>query len=484
MRRREVDFVENVAGAEELAKQKQMALALCPPQDTKSEGQQRQFFIPPMKPPGRASSSFSHGGFPRTRESLISKAQRDALTVSAFGFGTTRHGQPDKSAAAVQDGFSTAAGQTDGIVVSQSEKESVRFHLCVSALSEGCVATFIHLFELSHRDPVCVDELAQTHFTVPDDRLEWVKNQLSAIEVLRRQSEFHNVYERCQALADYFEAERDHDEAAWHYETALRFAMESLDRPLEQKVRGVYAAFFERRKQFRKALTLYEAMYKLALALEDEKTALEANCHVMRTCNALGEELKRTSPEEAKRFFDRAVAIAKNIGSARDEAAGFHALGLICEQLGDLQQALQYQQSFLDVSQRKGLIENERKAALVVASLQERMQLSSEAMQSLKQALAVSSETGDLEGVCHATMQLGQACKSNGDEEMALHYFRANFEAACRQCNQDLLDQARVALGFALGENYFKHAGGGRGYVPIVCYDVKAQLEWMSKGVL
>ncbi|RNF27747.1 intraflagellar transport protein IFT88 [Trypanosoma conorhini] len=105
-------------------------------------------------------------------------------------------------------------------------------------------------------------------------------------------------------------------------------------------------------------------------------------------------------------------------------------------------------------------------------------------MQSLRRALSLSSETGDMEGICHATMQLGQACKSNGDEEMALQYFRANFQAACRQQNQDLEDQARVALGFALGEHYFKHAGGGRGYVPIVCYDVKAQLEWMSKGVL
>ncbi|KEG07711.1 putative intraflagellar transport protein IFT88 [Trypanosoma grayi] len=110
--------------------------------------------------------------------------------------------------------------------------------------------------------------------------------------------------------------------------------------------------------------------------------------------------------------------------------------------------------------------------------------MGAEAMASLQRALRLSQSTGDMEGVCHATMQLGQACKSNGEEEKALEYFRATFQAACQQRNQDLEDQARVALGFALGEHYFTHAGKGRGYVPIVCYDVKAQLEWMSKGVL
>ncbi|KEG05268.1 putative intraflagellar transport protein IFT88, partial [Trypanosoma grayi] len=194
-----------------------------PVKEDQQQKQQGQLVLAPTKPPPRVGHNAISLRPARPRESLISKSQRDALTVSAFGFGTTRHGQPDQSAESVKNGLATAAGDIGSIVVSQSEKDSLRFHLCVDALAEGCITTFIHLFRLSHRDPVCVDQLAQTHFTIPDASLRWVRDQLAAVEVLRRQSEFRDVYERCRALAEYFEGERDYAEAACHYDTALRY---------------------------------------------------------------------------------------------------------------------------------------------------------------------------------------------------------------------------------------------------------------------
>lgn len=420
------------------------------------------------------------------RDSLISQQQRDALVVSSFGIGTTRHGQPDNTTSSIKDGFSTAAGGGNcaSVVVAQSEKDSVRFHLCVDALAEGCVNTFIHLFHLSHRDPVCVDQLAQTLFTIPDEKLVWVKSQLAAVEVLRRQSEFRDVCERCQLLADYFESERDCDEAAWHYDVALRIAMESLDRPLEQEVRLSFGAFFERHKQLRKAIALFEEVYHLAMALNDVETAVEANYRLIRTYLSLSAELKDTNPKEAISFLERALDMSQRVKSAKDEADSLHALGNIYESMGDFRRALEYQKRFFEVARAANLVEREKRASLCVASMQERMNMTDEAVHSLQCALELSEKAADIEGVYRATMQLGQAYDSSGDHEKALMSYRANFGAARKLNNSDLTDQARVALGFALGEHYLKHAGGGRGYVPIVCDDVKAQLEWMSNGIL
>lgn len=50
--------------------------------------------------------------------------------------------------------------------VARSEKDSAVFHLCMEALHEGCVLTYVHLFNLAHRPPLCVDALAQRYFTL------------------------------------------------------------------------------------------------------------------------------------------------------------------------------------------------------------------------------------------------------------------------------------------------------------------------------
>ncbi|KAG8347953.1 hypothetical protein TRVL_01223 [Trypanosoma vivax] len=443
-----------------------------------------QLILAPVKPPVRADGGPLVIRQKPRRESLITQQQRDALVVSSFGIGTTRHGQPDQSAASVKSGLATAAGSALDVVIAQTEKNSLRFHLCVDTLSEGCVNSFIRLFHLSHRKPVCVDQLAQTLFTIPDDKLTWVKEQLAAVEVLRRQSEFQEVCDRCQLLADYFESERDYEEAAWHYETAQRFASESLDHSLEQKVRVAFGAFFERRRQFAKAVAIYDRMYRVAVAVKDDERANQASHHLIRTLMLLSRELKSDNPEEAMQHLVRALEVARRVCSVRDEAAILHALGNICEQMGNLLKAMEYQKAFFEAAKRAGLPKSEQRASLCVASLQERLCMNTEAMDSLQRALELSKENNDLEGVCRATMQLGEAFKNSGDQQQALGNFRANFEAASKLKNRDMVDQARVALGFALGEHYLKEAGGGRGYVSIVCEDVEAQLEWLSKGIL
>nr|CCC89684.1 unnamed protein product [Trypanosoma congolense IL3000] len=456
-------------------------LVIGPPWNEKAK--ENQMALVPVRPsyPVRLSQRLRH-----RNDSLITQRQRDTLVVSSFGIGTTQHGQVDRCANMIKDGLSTAAGSAtcESIVMAQSEKDSVRFHLCIDALGEGCVNTFIHLFHLSHRDPVCVDQLAQTLFTIPDDKLKWVKEQLAAVEVLRRQSEFREVFERCRLLADYFESERDYEEAAWHYDVGLRYAMESLDRSLEQEVRLAFGAFFERRKQLRKTIFHYEEVYHLALSLNDTKVAAEASCHLTHAYLEVGLELKTSDPRMAIQFLLRSLEMSRRRRSAEDEAESLRALGSVYEHMGNLNEALRYQKMFLEVSKGAKLLDKERHASLCIANIQERLHMVDEAVESLKCALQLAEEAEDLEGIYRATLQLGQAYDSSGGYEQALGSYRANFDVARRLNDSNLTDQARVALGFALGENYLKNAGGGRGYVPIVCEDVEAQLQWMSKGVL
>ncbi|KAG5502926.1 hypothetical protein JKF63_04699 [Porcisia hertigi] len=370
------------------------------------------------------------------------------------------------------------------VVVIGAERDSVPFRLCCEALAEGCVQTYMHLFDLAHRDPVCVDTLSRKFFSIPDDRLAWVQQQLSAVETLRRQSEFASVLTHCHQLANYFESEGDYAEAQWCHSTALQYMTESLDRTLEQKARKAYAMFQERQGHLEEAAALYGAMYSLAVALRDEAAMYLASCCLFRVHQALGDAVKFHDPVTAARHYAKAAEAAERSKSGYDEGAAYSALGDVSEARGDLPLALRYQRNYRTVAQVHELKEQECHATLRVADLAERLGLKIEASTTLQDALRLAKELGAPRELCIATMQLGEAYRSRGQEDCALQCFDESFAAAIETGDQELIDAARIAMGFARGDYYLTHAYGGKGYLHLVCSDIRAQLAWMSSGTL
>ncbi|KPA79711.1 hypothetical protein ABB37_05474 [Leptomonas pyrrhocoris] len=445
----------------------------------------------------------------RANPSLISPAQKANLQAPAFGF-RAQQGRPiaggatatatTKAEKGAGGNASTSAamriakkgalhtkGADDAVnpvVAAGPERDSVAFRLCCEALSEGCVQTYMHLFQLAHRDPVCVDTLAHTYFSVPDDRLAWVQQQLSAVEVLRRQSEFAQVLALCKQLADYFEGERDYAEATWFYETALQYTMESLDRALEHEARQAYAGYEERRGNLEAAAVLYEAMYRQSLALRDAAGVRTASQCLVRIYQALGNAKKNSDPVAAAAFFGKVRLAAEREKNAVDECAAYSALGDVSEARGDFPRALAYSRSYRAVAQREELKPQECRATLRVADLEERLGLKLEASVTLQEALVLAKELGEPRQLCHATLQLGEAYRARGLDAEALQCFDESFAAAVETGLQELIDKVRIAMGFARGDHSLAHAYHGEGYLKLVCTDIRAQLAWMSGGTL
>lgn len=369
-------------------------------------------------------------------------------------------------------------------VVTKSERESERFHLCVEAISQGCVQTYIHLYGLLHRPPVCVDELSQKHFAIPKDKMEWVQRNMCAIEAMRRQSEFRPLFEKCVQLADYFESERDLEEAIWHYEAGLRYAMESLDKTLIRDVRYAFGQFYERIGRLRNACDMYGSMFDAARALKDETAAVETCVDLVRVFQALGDEARGSDQELAKTYYERSAKFARQSKIGLQEATAYSALGEIHEQMQNLDNALKYNKEWSSVARREEMRLDECRAELKTASLEERLNHNDKAIVSLDRALDLAKELEDDARVCRAMMQLGEVHRGEGHSEEAMKCFKESFAAARQSGVSTLIDSSRVAMGFAIGEFYFTHAGNNRGYLPIVCDDIVAQLHWMSKGEL
>lgn len=368
---------------------------------------------------------------------------------------------------------------------SSGRKNSVRFDVCIDTLMRGCVGAFVQLFAVSHRDPICVDELAQTMFSVPENRLQWVQEYLISVELKRRKSDYRGAFEDSMKLAAYFEESWDYELAAKHHEQGLQICLDSLDRQLEGDAHGSFGHFYERRGRLHEATAQHETRLKLSEVVGDGK-AKESACHdLIRVYLALGEKLQNDGkPGEAKAHFEKAVNVSKLCGDSVSEAQAYQRLGNVTVLLGDLQRALDYQKRFLVVSREARNVHGESQASLRVAQLQEQLGQTSDAIASLKNALQLAEQTNDLHAICDACRQLGQAYKAVGESVKSVHYFRESFRVARDIGDQRLVNRARVAIGFALGEHYFANAGGNKGFIGVVVNDIAAQLEWMSGGVL
>ena len=385
------------------------------------------------------------------------------------------------------DGVSAADGGTlSGTVASSTGvKNSVKFDVCIDTLMKGCVNAFVQAFSLSHRDPVCIDELAQTFFSIPDSRLPWVQEYLMSVEIKRRKSDFRGALDDSLKLAQYFEEVRDHEQAAKHHRIALQHCADSLNRQLEGEAHEAFGLFLERRKNISEAILHHETRLRLAEVSGDAPAKLIACKNLVRVYLLRGEELQIASQmNDAKLQYEKAVGVAKSCGDAASEAQAYAALGNVTVLLGDLQKALDYQKRFLVVSREAKSVHGESAASLKVAQLQEQLGQTSEAVSSLKSALTLAEQTDDLRSICEACHQLGKAYKTMGDSMKSVHYFRESFRVARDIGETQLVNSSRVALGFALGEHYFAAASGNKGFVSVVCNDMPAQLDWLGGGVL
>lgn len=375
---------------------------------------------------------------------------------------------------------------------------NVKFNICIESLMNGCVETFTQLFRLAHRPPVCVDELSQTMFSIPDAALPWLLDRLSAAELLRRQRSFRAVFQVLAEISQYFERNGDKEEAVKHLHNALEATAESLDVELHGEALEATAALHERLGQFTDSLRFFEQRFKLcevdpgaasdgASGNSSNRAAIatrnKAAQNIIRLCNLRGSgALQHQRYDEAKGFYERSVAVARLIEDTDAEAAAYSALGEVNVVVGDLKKALEYQQRFLSLSRLRRDGKGESSAALSVAQLQRSLGDNDASISSFRKALEAADAAQDLHALCSATRQLGEAYRSAGDKTLAAHYLNQHFRVARDVGAPETVESARYALGFALAEHHMENADSRQGYLQMLHQDMPALLEWMSNG--
>lgn len=388
-----------------------------------------------------------------------------------------------------KNGAGDASGPAQQVSASSSlgGAHSVAFDVCVQSLMSGCVNSFVSIFTLSHRPPVCVDELAQVMFSVPDDRLPWCLERLMSAELQRRRSQFRAVLDEHYQLADYFESCGDKQLAIRHHLHALQHASESSDAALEIEAHSRAASMYERQKMLGEATVHYETRLRLCELTGDAAARSEASRPLIKVLLARGHDaMKEQQFESAKQLFEVAVNAAKAVGDVAGEADAYAALGNVTVVLGDMRKALDYQRRFLVVARESKNTVAESAASLEVAKLQDALGQSTEAIESLKSALCVAEEANDLRSINEACRLLGEAYRRqpNGLTK-AVHYLREHFRASRDLGDTAILESARISLGMALGEHHFAASSGAAsssGFLGVCVDDLPTLLEWLGAG--
>eukprot|EP01062_Namystynia_karyoxenos_P074482 TRINITY_DN7139_c0_g1_i1.p1 TRINITY_DN7139_c0_g1~~TRINITY_DN7139_c0_g1_i1.p1 ORF type:complete len:437 (+),score=185.10 TRINITY_DN7139_c0_g1_i1:112-1311(+) len=361
---------------------------------------------------------------------------------------------------------------------------SLAQRLCVHLLMRGCLHSFTELYHLSHRPPVCVDELAAQMFSVPDDDLPMIADVLAEAEESRRESKFREVYDKYHELADFFEASGDREAAIHFHLLGLRCARASGDQELEGIAHEKQGHAHERLGDLDKAVVCHETFLRLAEASRNMQRKRDANDNLIRVYMAQATRLEEEGEyEKARDFFEKAVHTANSNNDQDAEAEAYNRIGRINTLLGDLSRALEYQKRFLLVSKQLKHAGKEGRAARECAALQAKLEQHNDASQSLLRALEIAEEQEDLHGIASSCRQLGHLYNSVGDYAKARHYFKDFFRVAQTLRDAAMIEEARIKLGLAEG-NLQWHTAGGGGFVGMVARDLPAILKWKSTGSL
>lgn len=170
--------------------------------------------------------------------------------------------------------------------------KSVKGQLCIEALTKGCIDAFIQLFELSHREPVIVDEISRKTFKLSDKQLFECKEALVNAELARRNGDFEKVYHLYIKLADFFEKEKDFKTSLYFHGKGREIAKQSADTKLEGLAYENIGKAYKRQGNIEQSMKSHESELSLAEAAKNDEEAMRARKHLVDVYTTMGNLLE------------------------------------------------------------------------------------------------------------------------------------------------------------------------------------------------
>ena len=128
--------------------------------------------------------------------------------------------------------------------------------------------------------------------------------------------------------------------------------------------------------------------------------------------------------KQALEFYEKSLAISKDLGDRKDEANAIGNIGLVYQSKGDYKQALEFYEKSLAISKNLGDRQGEAYAINDKGNVYSYKGDYKQALEFYEKSLAISKDFGDRQGEANALMGKGNVYESKGNYKKALDFYK------------------------------------------------------------
>eukprot|EP00775_Hariotina_reticulata_P011778 gene11778-11923_t len=223
------------------------------------------------------------------------------------------------------------------------------------------------------------------------------------------------------------------------------------------------------------AIACHERCLQLAQQLQRHEDEATAHAQLVQVYAQQAEHCSGQGDLAAARcYYVKCRDAALQCGDKMSAGAAAHHLGLLAQQSGDWQEALQHQRQYVELSRQAGDLEAEGRACVAYADCQQQLGDLAGAEESLESYLSLT-RSQDPRGQATACCKLGMLYHQQCKLEQAVGYFERFYELSRSLGDRRLQDLAKVNLGIA------RSAWLLPGYKTMVWENLLGLLSWKCK---
>lgn len=302
-------------------------------------------------------------------------------------------------------------------------------NFCQSLLVGGYVQSYVDFYHLSHRvDPNMSDSSSTQKIQISLEDMTFIKDNLIAAEIARRQGNTAGVYAAYTRLADYYVGLSDWRTAIYFHEKCLEVAKLTTDSRAEMSALHASGFVCQKMGDYESALKFHERQEEHAKLFDVVEEVKRANVELYRVYLVIAAKMEAEERfDDALELYNKCLHSSKKCWDRAAEGEANGKIGALLLGRGKTAECIPYLREYSQISADMGSAEGRCKACSALAIALDTLGQSDKALNELKVVQATSEQSGDVILQAQASRALGTLYSKVGDFDAALDSFQRHF---------------------------------------------------------